>query len=83
MSPEITISKWGNSQGLRIPKEIINAFNIDMGDKLRIFIEKNRLVLEPVKKRKVYDISELVNQIPNDYKKEPEYFSKPMGKEIL
>jgi len=83
MSPEVTISKWGNSQGLRIPKEIIEAFNINIGDKIRIFIEKNRLILEPVKKKKVYDISELVSQIPSDYKKEPEYFSKPMGKEIF
>ncbi len=83
MSPEITISKWGNSQGLRIPKEIIEAFNINIGDKVRIFIEKNRLILEPVKKKKIYNISELVNKIPNDYKKESEHFSTPMGKEIF
>jgi len=82
MSPEISISKWGNSQGLRIPKEIIEALNINIGDKVRLFIEKNRLVLEPVKKKKKYNISELVEKIPNNYTKEPEHFSEPMGREI-
>jgi len=37
MSPKVTISKWGNSQGLRIPKEIIEAFNINIGDKINWF----------------------------------------------
>ena len=82
MSPEISISKWGNSQGLRIPKEILKALKLDIGDKIRIFIENNRVVLEPVKKKKLYSIDELVSQIPLDYKKEAEYFSKPMGREI-
>ena len=82
MSPEISISKWGNSQGLRIPKEIIEALNINIGDKVRLFIEKNRLVLEPVKKKKKYNISELVEKIPDNYSKEAEHFSEPMGKEI-
>ena len=82
MSPEISISKWGNSQGLRIPKEIIEALNINIGDKVRLFIEKNRLVLEPVKKKKKYNISELVEKIPDNYTKEQEHFSEPMGKEI-
>ena len=82
MSPEISISKWGNSQGLRIPKEIIEALNINIGDKVRLFIEKNRLVLEPIKKKKKYNISELVEKIPDNYIKEPEHFSEPMGREI-
>ena len=82
MSPEISISKWGNSQGLRIPKEIIEALNINIGDKVRLFIEKNRLVLEPVKKKKKYNISELVEKIPDNYTKEKEHFSEPMGREI-
>ena len=82
MSPEISLSKWGNSQGLRIPKEIINLLKVEIGDKFRVFVENNRVILEPIREKKVYNIDELVSQIPSDYKKEPEILSEPMGREI-
>ena len=82
MSPEISLSKWGNSQGLRIPKEIIKLLKVDIGDKFKIFIEDNRVILEPIKKKKVYNIDELISKIPSNYKKELEFLSTPMGREI-
>jgi len=82
MSPEISISKWGNSQGLRIPKSIIDALQINIGDKVKMFIENNRVIIEPIKKKKIFTIDALIADIPNDYKKEKELFSEPMGKEI-
>lgn len=82
MSPEVSISKWGNSQGLRIPKEIIESLKIKVGDKVRIFIENNRVIIEPIHKKKEYSIDELVAKIPDDYVKEPELMTTPMGKEI-
>ncbi len=56
-----TISKWGNSQGLRFPKSILN----------------DKIILEPIKKRrKKYNINELVKQIPSDYKPYEEFYNK-------
>ena len=82
MSHEISISKWGNSQGLRIPKNIIDALHINIGDKVKMFIENNRAVIEPVKKKKTYNIDELISDIPLDYKKDNEQLVEPIGKEI-
>ena len=82
MSPEISISKWGNSQGLRIPKDIIKALEINVGDKVKIFIENNRAIIEPVKRKRVYSIDELIAEIPSDYVKGTELLSEPMGREI-
>jgi len=82
MSPEIAISKWGNSQGLRIPKSIVEALQINIGDKVKIFIENGRAVIEPVKKRKKIDIDTLIADMPKDYKKEEELLTSPMGKEV-
>lgn len=82
MSSEVSISKWGNSQGLRIPKEIIESLKIKVGDKVRVFIENNRVIIEPIQKKKEYTIDELVAKIPDDYVKEPELMTTPMGKEI-
>lgn len=82
MRPEVSISKWGNSQGLRIPKEIIESLKIKVGDKVKVFVENNRVIIEPIQKKKEYTIDELVAKIPDDYVKEPELMTTPMGKEI-
>jgi len=82
MRSEVLISKWGNSQGLRIPKSIIDALQINIGDKVRVFIENNRVMIEPVKKTKVYNIDELIADIPVDYVKREELLTKSMEREI-
>ncbi len=69
-----TISKWGNSQGLRFPKGILKELNLSVGDKIKFLVQDNKIVLEPVKKsRKKYSIDELVKQIPDDYKASEEF----------
>lgn len=82
MSPEVSISQWGNSQGLRIPKSIVDALQINIGDKVKIFVDNGRAVIEPIKKRKKVDIDTLIADIPKDYKKDEELLTSPMGKEI-
>jgi antitoxin MazE len=72
-----TISKWGNSQGLRFPKKVLEELNLSIGDKVKFFIQNDKIILEPIKKtRKKYDINELVKQIPKDYKPFEEFNSK-------
>ena len=64
-----TISNWGNSQGLRFPKGIMKELNLSIGDKLKILVDNQRIILEPIKKqREKYDINDLVEKIPKDYK---------------
>ncbi len=76
-----TISKWGNSQGLRFPKNIMKDLHLAIGDKVNIFIEDNKAIIEPIKKEKIkYNIGDLVSQIPSDYKPTEE-FTSVMGKE--
>ena len=72
-----TISKWGNSQGLRFPKNILEELNLSVGDKIKFLIQNDKIILVPIKKsRKKYDINELVKQIPSDYKPYEEFDSK-------
>jgi len=76
-----TISTWGNSQGLRFPKDIMNQLSLSIGDKVKIFVENQKIVLEPVKpKRKKIDINDLVKDIPLEYNAS-EVFNDKMGKE--
>ncbi len=42
---ESSVREWGNSLGLTIPKETAENLNLKAGEKLRVFIAKDRNVL--------------------------------------
>jgi antitoxin MazE len=76
-----TISKWGNSQGLRLPKDIISQLHLTVGDVVSLVVENGKVVIEPVKKEEyVYDINTLVSGIPKAHQVSEEIASQA-GKE--
>ena len=76
-----TISSWGNSQGLRFPKNIMKELHLSIGDKVKIIIQNQKIVLEPIKtSREKYDINNLVRQLPDNYTAHEEFDTK-MGTE--
>jgi antitoxin MazE len=63
------ISKWGNSQGLRMSKDIMNSLHLQVGDNVNITMLDGKVIIEPMKKEILnYDLNELVSKIPTDYK---------------
>jgi antitoxin MazE len=71
------ISKWGNSQGLRLPKSVVKDLDLSIGDELKIITKDNKVILEPiVKKKKKYNIYDLVKKVPKDYKPKEEFENK-------
>lgn len=75
------ISKWGNSQGLRIPKDIIESLHLHVGDDVNISIADGKVIIEPIKKDILnYDLNELISKIPSKYKAQEE-FDTTVGKE--
>jgi antitoxin MazE len=69
-----TISSWGNSQGLRFPKDIMRELSLHVGDKLKILVENQKIILEPIgHEREKYDINDLVKKLPKDYKAYEEF----------
>jgi len=72
-----TISSWGNSQGMRFPKDIMKELHLSIGDKMNIYVENQKIILEPIKpSREKYDINELVSKLPSNYKVNEEFDSK-------
>ena len=72
-----TISSWGNSQGLRFPKDIMKELSLSIGDKLNVLVQDQKIILEPIKKNRIkYDINQLVSKLPKDYKAAEEFNDK-------
>ncbi|MGA8534410.1 MAG: AbrB/MazE/SpoVT family DNA-binding domain-containing protein [Candidatus Tumulicola sp.] len=43
----VTLSRWGNSLAVRIPKDALDGADLHEGDRLDIVMERGRLVLVP------------------------------------
>lgn len=78
--PIITIQKWGNSQGIRIPKSILKAINWKANEELSIYTENDKIIIEPAKKRK--NIVELFENYDGEYKPVEMEWKDQVGEEI-
>ena len=77
-----TISSWGNSQGLRFPKDVMRQLHLAVGDKMEIVIEDNKIILEPIKPtRPKFAIEDLVRNLPDGYDGR-EVFDDVAGREV-
>jgi antitoxin MazE len=77
-----SIQKWGNSQGIRINKEILEQSRLAVGDKVEIFAKDGKVIVQPLPEvRKRYSLEDLVSRIPKGHKISKEDFGKPVGKE--
>jgi antitoxin MazE len=78
------IQKWGNSQGLRIARHVLEEARIAVGDDVDITTRDGVIIISPVKRvRGKYDLKKLVSLIPRDYKADEIDWGKPVGKEAL
>ena len=76
------VQKWGNSQGLRFPKAILEEAHVNVGDEVRVSVRGRKIIIEPVEKvRGKYDLKELVSRMPKNYHVEEVEWGAPVGKE--
>jgi len=75
------IQQWGNSLALRIPKAFAQQAKVKKGSRVRLTVEKNRLVVEPVKETKMSLESLLAKVTPGNIHPETNW-GRPKGKEI-
>ncbi len=76
-----TIQKWGNSQGIRIPKALLDTVKWSENEQINIEVDNGKLVMEKVKgKRK--NIKELFADYKGEYEKIEVDWGEPEGEEI-
>lgn len=77
------VQKWGNSQGIRIPKKILNNTHIQVGEEVNITVHVGKIIVEPSNRiRGRYDINALAGKMPKEYKPGEENWGFPAGKEV-
>jgi antitoxin MazE len=73
------VQRWGNSQGLRLSKQLLEQANIAVGEDIEVVAKEGQIVL---KKTRKFDLTEMVSRMPKDYQVQEESFGKPVGKEV-
>ena len=77
------VQKWGNSQGLRLTKALLQEVQIHVGDEVNVSVQEGRIIIEPVTKvRGKYDLKELVSKMPQGYHAEELGWGESIGEEV-
>jgi antitoxin MazE len=74
------VQRWGNSQGVRLPKSVLDLAGIEVGDTVEIDVSNRRIVVTKVARPR-FDLADLVARIPRGYKATEVEFGPPVGKE--
>ena len=83
---EATIAKWGNSQGIRIPRALMEQLNLNLNDKVEISVADNTMYIK--KSRQYQNLKERMEAFYNEpienifVKSTDDDWGNPMGNEI-
>jgi antitoxin MazE len=76
------VQKWGNSQGLRLAKRVLEDASIAIGDDVDVAVRDGVIVIAAVKRlRGKRSLRELVSRIPKNHRSEEVDWGKPVGRE--
>jgi antitoxin MazE len=76
------VQKWGNSQGLRFTKEVLEEAQIGVGDEVKVTVRSGRIIVEPAARvRGRHSLKKLVAKIPKNYRAEEVDWDRPVGRE--
>jgi antitoxin MazE len=77
------VQRWGNSQGLRLAKQVLEDAHISVGDDVDVTIRDGTIIIVPIKRiRGNRSLQELVSRIPKNYEAGEIDWGKPIGREV-
>jgi antitoxin MazE len=78
------LQKWGNSQGLRFVKHILEKAHLSIGDPVEIIAQNGMITIKTMRKktRGKYRLKDLIAQMPKEYRPKEEDWGSPVGKEV-
>ena len=75
------IQRWGNSQGIRLPKYLLDALKWSRDEKITIHAKDNRLIIEQAIPGRHPSIEELFEGFDGEYKPVEIGWGDPVGRE--
>ena len=81
MAEVLKIQKWGNSQGIRIPKKMLETLDLKVNDSISIEEGENCLKIKKVEE-KLSNIEKLFFNYEDEYEKIDLDWDNEVGKEI-
>jgi mRNA interferase MazF len=76
------IQKWGNSQGLRLAKNVLEDAHLGVGDEVDVSVRDDFIVIAPIRRiRGRYRLEDLVARVPDSYQGCEVDWGEPVGKE--
>jgi antitoxin MazE len=76
------IQKWGNSQGLRLPKQVLEDAHLSLGENVDVTVQDGLIVIAPARRvRGIQNLEELVSRIPKNHKAKEMDWGEPVGRE--
>lgn len=79
---EIPVGKWGNSNAIRLPMEMLKAIGAKQGDKLSVEVENGKIVLEKKQIKEKLTIAKLFEDYNGESFDSEVVEFKPMGNEL-
>lgn len=77
------VQKWGNSQGLRIRRELLSSAGMKVGDAVDVTAREGAIVIRPVRRvRGRIDLRQPVREIPADSEPGEVDWGPPVGREV-
>ena len=77
------VQKWGNSQGLRLAKQLLEEAHISIGDEVDVTMRDGAIIIAPIMRiRGKRSLQELVSRIPKNHKPGEVEWGNPIGSEV-
>lgn len=76
---QVQVARWGNSLGVRIPKEIAGRAGLAEGSRVEIALEKGQIVLSPARPR--YRLEDLLQGVSRRAMREAFDWGPDVGRE--
>ena len=77
-----TIQKWGNSQGIRIPKAILELALFKPDEPVELIAEDEKIIIRKAFRKKHITLAERLKDFDGEYVFEECAWGKPAGNEI-
>lgn len=76
------VQKWGNSQGLRLPRRILEDARLAVGDDVDVVVRDGVIIISAARRvRGKLSLQELVSRIPADYQPGETDWGHAVGRE--